>query len=127
MSPRNALNDIFGTVIDSCFIFDKTKIFHYPVKKKDAPNYFDVIKNPVDLTAMRNKAKRNEYETMEQFLQEINQLRVNAEFFNGLNSHIGQMARDLEQHAKEKLEAQQSDIANLEMLVQEEIRSDRLI
>lgn len=65
------LNEIFGNVIDSCIIYDHSKIYHYPVKKKDAPNYYDVIKNPVDLTSMKNRAKRTEYESREQFMDDF--------------------------------------------------------
>lgn len=76
-------------MIDKCIIFDKMKVFHYPVKRKDAPNYYDVIKNPIDLTAMKNKAKRGEYTSKEEFMKEIELLRTNAEFYNGAHSPIG--------------------------------------
>jgi hypothetical protein len=47
--------------VDSCIKSDKYKFFAAPVKRKDAPNYYEVIKNPIDLGLIKNKAKRIEY------------------------------------------------------------------
>ena len=41
--------------------FDKQGIFYNQVTKQDAPTYKDIIKNPIALKDMKNKAKRNEY------------------------------------------------------------------
>jgi hypothetical protein len=53
------------------------------VKRKDAPNYYDVIKNPIDLTQIKNKAKRIEYFTKDQLLADFQLLVDNAMIFNG--------------------------------------------
>jgi hypothetical protein len=74
---------MFTDIIEACFIFDRSKIFHFPVKKKDAPNYTDIIKNPIDLQSMKNKAKRNEYDTSDQFIGDLELMRTNAEIYNG--------------------------------------------
>ena len=87
-TEETVLNEMFSNVIDACISFDTTKIFHYPVKRKDAPNYYDVIKQPVDLTSMKNKAKRGEYQDKYQFLDDIALLRKNAEFYNGVASNL---------------------------------------
>ena len=118
-SVEQILNEIFGNVIDSCICFDKTKLFHYPVKRKDAPNYYDVIKNPIDLTSIKNKAKRSEYLTKEAFLGDLALLRTNAEIFNGAISLIAQMARDIEKHAADKLSEVSNDVTNFESLIEE--------
>ena len=46
-------------------------------------------------------------------------MRMNAETFNGLENPIAQIARDLEEQAKEEVERKQDEIVNLETLVQE--------
>ena len=57
------MNEIFENIVDSCIKYDRFKVFTSAVKRKDAPNYYDVIKNPIDLTQIKNKAKRIEYFT----------------------------------------------------------------
>ena len=59
------MNNKFEEIIENALKFDRDKIFHFPVKKKDAPNYATVIKNPIDLSSMKNKAKRTDYESSE--------------------------------------------------------------
>jgi len=68
---ENMLNEIFGNVIDSCICFDTTKLFAQKVSRKDAPNYYEVVKQPMDLTSMKNKTKRNDYSTQEEFLADL--------------------------------------------------------
>ena len=53
------INDMFGNIVDSCIRFDQTRLFHNPVRKKDVPNYYDVIKTPIDLNTMKSKVKRS--------------------------------------------------------------------
>ena len=55
------LNKVFAEVIDSCIKKDNLRIFYQKVTKKIAPDYFEIIKNPIDLTLMKNKAKRGDY------------------------------------------------------------------
>ena len=64
-TEESALNQIFEDIVDSCIKSDKYKFFAAPVKRKDAPNYYEVIKNPIDLGLIKNKAKRIEYHTKE--------------------------------------------------------------
>lgn len=86
-------NDIFANVVDKCIIFDKTKLFHYPDKKKDAPNYTDFVQNPIDLTTIKNKCKRSEYENEGMFMADITLLKRNAETYNGTENQIANLAR----------------------------------
>lgn len=44
-----------------CFREDKREIFHNPVTTDIAPGYFDVVKNPMDLTTMRQKLEEGKY------------------------------------------------------------------
>ena len=55
---ENRLNDIFEEIADSCIVFDKSKLFHYPVRKNVAMDYQYIIMNPIDLTTIKNKSKR---------------------------------------------------------------------
>lgn len=45
---------------------DREEYFHFPVTASIAPDYADIIKNPMDLQTMRDKIERNEYTTIAQ-------------------------------------------------------------
>lgn len=49
------------------FRLDPDEYFTFPVTEEDAPDYFDVVKAPMDLISMRAKMDRGEYENLEQF------------------------------------------------------------
>ena len=95
------LNELIQNVIDSCMNMDKQKIFSVEVKKKDAKLYYDYIKDPIHMGEMKNKTKRagDAYKSSATFLADMDLMKRNAEFFNGLNSEIAEQGRKLLAHA----------------------------
>lgn len=104
--PERKLNEIFEDITDSCFVVDKTKIFNFPVKKKEFPEYFTIISKPIDLSTIKNKCKRNEYFDVETFKSDFSQMVINSELFNGSQevSTISRQAQIIYDHVCEKLE-----------------------
>jgi len=119
ITSEKLLNDLFGSIVDSCVIFDKEKIFHQRVKAKDAPNYYEHIKNPMELQTMKQKTKRLAYSTLQEFQDDLALIRANAELYNGYHSYIGDSARHLEEYAIGELQKVESDIQNLEQSIRE--------
>lgn len=48
----------------------------------NAPLYYDIIKSPIDLQKMRNKAHRDQYTTFKEFIDDIHLLVNNAILYN---------------------------------------------
>jgi DNA-binding cell septation regulator SpoVG len=120
-SEETLLNEIFEGVADHCIKIDKTKLFVAPVKKKDAPNYLDIIRHPMDLTNIKSKAKRLEYRSRAAFEGDLLLIQANAEQYNSLEHPIAFEARRIVAEAIAKLNAVANDIANFELLVHEKI------
>ena len=97
------MNQIFENIVDSCIKQDKYKFFTTAVKRKDAPNYYEIIKQPIDLTQIKNKAKRIEYFTRDAMLEDFGLLVQNATVYNGPTHDITNIARQIYNHAVEKL------------------------
>ena len=53
-----------------------------PVTKKDAPDYLDVIKYPMDLATIREKARKLTYKSGEEFRSDVWQIAENAHIYN---------------------------------------------
>lgn len=106
------LNEILEDVVDGCIRYDKTKLFHYPVKKKDVPDYYEKIKNPIDLTTIKNKTKRNEYFSAQAFQDDLKLMLSNSTIYNGDESasQITRHARLIFDFAIEKLKAKKKEI-----------------
>ncbi|GMF11194.1 unnamed protein product [Phytophthora lilii] len=68
-------------VLDKIAKIDARLIFAEPVPD-DVPKYRDIIKNPMDLSTMRRKAKRGKYKTLDVFVADFNLMIRNCMTFN---------------------------------------------
>lgn len=46
------------------------------------PDYYDIIKKPMDLSTMMSKIDLHQYQTVKEFLEDINQITLNALEYN---------------------------------------------
>lgn len=60
--------------------------------KQGVPQYFDYIKDPMDLGTMEKKLAANEYSTVHTFVDDFNQIVSNCIIFNGTEALISKMA-----------------------------------
>lgn len=56
--------------------------FLRPVQKREAPNYFDIIKNPMDLTTMTKKLKNLQYNNKDDFAADLELIWSNCLTYN---------------------------------------------
>ena len=84
MNTENPMYDI----ADDLILFDTTKWFTQPVKKELYPNYYADIKNPIDLSTIKAKARREDYKTVQDFLKDIELLVNNSVTFNGSEHEV---------------------------------------
>jgi hypothetical protein len=70
---------------------------------------------------MKNKAKRLEYLSEEQFLADFDRLKTNAEIFNGNESMYAEQARQLAALAQEEVNKNKAEVKSFEMLVKEKV------
>lgn len=57
-------------------------LFLKPVTKKEAPDYLDVVKRPMDLSTIREKVRRLEYKNRGEFRRDVCQITYNAHLYN---------------------------------------------
>lgn len=62
--------------------------FLNPVKKKDAPDYYLIIKHPMDLGTMTKKLKQFAYRSKKEFVDDLNQIWKNCLKFNSNPDHV---------------------------------------
>lgn len=75
--------------------------FHHPVDKEKMKIYYKFIKHPIDLFKIRDKLSQFEcddyYNSVEQFLHDINQIFINCAEFNEVSfiivTIIGEITR----------------------------------
>ncbi|XP_020534043.1 transcription initiation factor TFIID subunit 1 isoform X2 [Jatropha curcas] len=75
----NILEHIVDTLKDK---LDISYLFLKPVSKKEAPDYLDIIKHPMDLSTIRDKVRKMEYKHREDFRHDVWQITYNAHLYN---------------------------------------------
>ncbi|KAJ4958846.1 hypothetical protein NE237_025957 [Protea cynaroides] len=89
----NILEKIVETLKDT---YDVSYLFLKPVSKKEAPDYLDIIKQPMDLSTIREKVRKMEYKSREDFRHDVWQITFNAHAYNdGRNPGIPPLADQL--------------------------------
>eukprot|EP01025_Chloroclados_australasicus_P050248 TRINITY_DN5755_c0_g2_i1.p1 TRINITY_DN5755_c0_g2~~TRINITY_DN5755_c0_g2_i1.p1 ORF type:complete len:512 (-),score=63.20 TRINITY_DN5755_c0_g2_i1:502-1860(-) len=66
-------------------------IFNAPVKAAEVPDYYKIIKNPMDLGTIGKKLKDGSYNSPIQFQEDMRLVWSNCKHYNGLQSPVGSM------------------------------------
>jgi hypothetical protein len=103
-TPEKMFNELIEDIVDSCIKYDLTKLFHQPVKKKDYPDYYTIIKNPIDLTQMKNKTKRCEYLKVQELINDLDLLVNNSMIYNGDQHEVTLQAVMIRENAINKIQ-----------------------
>lgn len=74
--------------------------FLYPVKKKDAPGYYDIIKNPIDLSTIQKNTENNLYQNKMELIEDIKLMRDNCQMYN-ISGTIVEYGNEMLRYAEE--------------------------
>ena len=77
--------------------------FLQPVKKSEVPNYYDVIKSPMDLKTLGDHVKGKQYSTKTSFIEDAQKIFDNCRLFNPSDSDYYKCANTLEKFFYNKL------------------------
>ena len=92
--------DISMAVINALQSEDKLSIFGEPVTEAMAKNYFDIIRNPMDLSTMKDKANRGFYKSLQSLRQDFELMCLNAVVFNKTGDEYWTAAVDFQKRGK---------------------------
>jgi hypothetical protein len=90
-------------ILERLVDFKSSWPFLKPVKKEEVPDYYDVIKFPMDFVTMREKIVEGKYKNREQYISDIQLICDNARVYNTKNTIYFKCATELEKYAKEIL------------------------
>jgi len=96
---RSVTGKDLGLIIESFEQHNKSFPFLHPVTKKEAPDYHQVIKQPMSLSVIKARYKNHEYDGkkgMKKFLKDFELIFSNAFSYNQNSSFVYKLAEDLE-------------------------------
>ncbi|WFD36410.1 histone acetyltransferase [Malassezia cuniculi] len=77
--------------------------FLNPVNAEEVPDYYTVIKNPMDLSTMESKMENNQYATVDDMVKDAQLVFDNCKLYNPASSPYAKSAVKLEKFLYEKL------------------------
>ncbi|KAH8921088.1 Bromodomain-containing protein [Atractiella rhizophila] len=77
--------------------------FQRPVNKEEVQDYYEVIKNPMDLETLEWRLDQNSYSDMEGYLRDIQLIFDNCRAYNAETSNYVKNANKLEKFLREKV------------------------
>ena len=78
-------------IMDKLTNFSISKMFLQPVdpERDNIPNYFSIVKNPMDLSTVRQKLQEDKYSTVQEWKNDIDTIWDNSLLVNSPNSVLG--------------------------------------
>lgn len=87
--------------------------FVQPVNRDEVPDYYEVIKEPMDLTTMESKLDKDQYETVDQFVYDARLIFNNCRSYNNETTTYYKNATRLEKVLKDTIRAKHEEYLSL--------------
>ncbi|CAO1621045.1 unnamed protein product [Parajaminaea phylloscopi] len=68
--------------LESISAFDRNNLFLSPVSRSEVPDYYDIIKEPMEWASIAGKITDYRYETVDEFIYDVNLVLSNAMLYN---------------------------------------------
>ncbi|XP_012946001.1 LOW QUALITY PROTEIN: transcription initiation factor TFIID subunit 1 [Aplysia californica] len=81
--PLVTLSSIFESILNELRALPDIQLFLFPVNPKDVPDYYKIIKRPMDMQTMRESLRQKKYRSREDFLTDLHQIVENSKLYNG--------------------------------------------
>jgi hypothetical protein len=69
-------------------------------EKLGIPDYYEIIKTPMDFQTIKNKLQNNNYLKMQEFLNDLQLVFDNCILYNGENSSVSMMCKNVKEEYK---------------------------
>ncbi|KAF2144424.1 uncharacterized protein K452DRAFT_356624 [Aplosporella prunicola CBS 121167] len=87
---QTVLNNVYAHRLDDNY--DPSKLFHRKINKRQVPDYYDVIKDPMALSIVKQKISGREYKDFTDFVRDMALIPYNAQVYNRQDSQAYQDA-----------------------------------
>ncbi|KAH7301603.1 hypothetical protein KP509_23G034300 [Ceratopteris richardii] len=96
---------VLRRVLDKLQKIDTFGTFSEPVDAKEVPDYYEIIKEPMDFGTMRRRISVNHYTNLDLFKKDINAICNNAMTFNAAGTVYHRQARSIKAAAEKIINA----------------------
>ncbi|XP_055615742.1 bromodomain adjacent to zinc finger domain protein 1A [Toxorhynchites rutilus septentrionalis] len=90
------------TLIDDILKHNDSWPFNRPVSMKEVPDYYTIIKNPMDFAKIKSKLNMGEYTINEQMMNDVQLVFRNCDLYNTNETDIYHVGRNLERYVEKR-------------------------
>lgn len=101
---KKILNDFFYFLLADLFSNASSWPFIQPVSAKDVPDYYKVIKNPMDLSEMQRRVAKRQYASLKDFETDFFLIISNCYYYNGNTTQYYKCAQNLEAYYRKRIQ-----------------------
>jgi hypothetical protein len=112
--PAVSLATLLESLLNELREMQEAQPFLLPVNSKKVPDYYNVVKNPLDLQSIRKRVNEKFYKQRSLFLSDMQLLVDNSALYNGPNHTITNSAERLLTICKEHFEQHSDKFLRLE-------------
>ncbi|RMZ95006.1 transcription initiation factor TFIID subunit 1 isoform X1 [Brachionus plicatilis] len=127
VDPLVSMSTLLENIVNELRDLQEAQPFLFPVNQKKVPDYYKVIKDPIDLQKIRKKINEKMYKDRESFLNDMQLLINNSRIYNGTNSIITQSAEMIYQLCELRIKEKQDQFVRLEKAINPLLDENSLI
>jgi transcription initiation factor TFIID subunit 1 len=105
----------------------KAQAFLVPVNSKKVPDYYKLVRNPIDLLTIRKRINEKFYKNRHGFLDDIKLLVENSSLYNGPGHFITHSAHKLYETSRRRVDEKSEQIGRLEKAINPLLDENSLI
>ncbi|KKY14761.1 putative rsc complex subunit [Diplodia seriata] len=113
---QTVLNNVYNHRIEDGY--DPSKLFQRKINKRQLPDYYEVIKEPMALSIIKQKVHGKEYTSFEDYVRDFSLITYNAQVYNRQDSQAHQDALVI----KEFFESELKRLIKEKIIVEEEAK-----
>ncbi|KAK4514771.1 uncharacterized protein ATC70_002374 [Mucor velutinosus] len=106
---------IVHPILRQLMAMDKKEFFRYPVSLDLAPDYYEVIEEPMSFSEIQEKLALHQYSTVDEFEYDLNLIWKNCLFYNKKETLYYRLAQKLQKQAEELLVEAHEDFKALQI------------
>lgn len=103
-----------------------TDLFWTPVNPRTVPDYFNIVKKPIDIQTIRKKVRDKEYQNRQQFLDDVKQMHENSALYNGKTSELTAAALRMVELCDKRFSEKEDKFASLEKAINPLLDNDQV-
>ncbi|KAJ2490209.1 histone acetyltransferase [Coemansia sp. RSA 2050] len=109
---RSKLNTWQINVVSEMLVHHSAWPFQKPVDSQEVPDYYVVVKEPMDLMTLESNVDENKYPTLEAFVEDTRKIFLNCKNYNGEGTRYWRCATSLEKFFDDKVREWKARSAN---------------